>query len=213
MSTTSSLACRDRLQYPLVRHVLHPRLPGREPVELPAQPQWTFRAPSTSSAAEYLPFLTVGLLAQIADLAHPDPADAPAFAAGLFPGDLRRLDRLPDPAVLGPADHHRDGRPFSFLLNKAVPLGGSRAKHTEAGTASAALDPEHAGVPSPGRADRRRRKVSEKLRSWGGGGRRSTKARDVCRRCAAGGSGAPSPPRPGQYSRTSWILRERPACS
>ena len=69
---------------------------------------WTFRSAKHSGwLREYLPFLAVGMLGPDRRPRHPDPADAPGFDVLAVADVLRQLHRLPHPALLGPADHHR----------------------------------------------------------------------------------------------------------
>ena len=111
---------------------------------------WTFRSAKHSGwLREYLPFLTVGLLAQVVGLAiltllmHPhsplalSPAffdDSTGFRTRLYWAQLITI------AVV---------TPVSFVLNKIWTFSAVRGKHTVAGSATAELDPEHAGVPTP----------------------------------------------------------------
>ena len=112
--------------------------------------RWTFRSAKHSGwLREYLPFLTVGLLAQVVGLAiltllmHPhspltlSPAifdDSTGFRTRLYWAQLITI------AVV---------TPVSFVLNKIWTFSAVRGKHTVAGSATAELDPEHAGVPTP----------------------------------------------------------------
>ena len=50
----------------------------------------------------------------------------------LSPDVLRRLDRLPYPLLLGPADHHRVVTPLSFVLNKIWTFSAVRGKNSVA---------------------------------------------------------------------------------
>ena len=73
---------------------------------------WTFRSAKHSGwLREYLPFLTVGLLAQMVGLGILTLLMHPMSPLALSAGHLRRLHRIPDPAVLGPADHDRRRHP------------------------------------------------------------------------------------------------------
>jgi putative flippase GtrA len=111
---------------------------------------WTFRSAKHSGwLREYLPFLTVGLLAQVVGLGiltllmHPDsplalpPAifdDSTGFRTRLYWAQLITIGFV---------------TPISFVLNKLWTFSAVRGKHTVAGTATARLDPEHAEVPTP----------------------------------------------------------------
>jgi putative flippase GtrA len=111
---------------------------------------WTFRSAKHSGwLREYLPFLTVGLLAQIVGLGiltllmHPHsplalpPAifdDSTGFRTRFYWAQLITI------AVV---------TPISFVLNKLWTFSAVRGKHSVAGTASAELDPEHVAAPTP----------------------------------------------------------------
>jgi putative flippase GtrA len=115
---------------------------------------WTFRSAKHSGwLREYLPFLTVGLLAQVIGLIiltllmHPDsplalpPAifdDSTGFRTRLYWAQLITI------AVV---------TPISFVLNKLWTFSAVRGKHTVkrtvADTVPAELDAEHAEVPTP----------------------------------------------------------------
>ena len=112
--------------------------------------RWTFRSAKHSGwLREYLPFLTVGLLAQLVGLAiltllmHPNSPlalppdifdDSTGFRTRLYWAQLITIGVV---------------TPVSFVLNKIWTFSAVRGKHSVAGTATAELDPEHAGVPTP----------------------------------------------------------------
>ena len=63
---------------------------------------WTFKSAQHSGWwREYLPFLAVGTAGPDRQPGHPDPAAAPRLAVRAVDHVLRRLDRLPHPALLG----------------------------------------------------------------------------------------------------------------
>ena len=111
--------------------------------------RWTFR--STKHAGwlrEYLPFMAVGLLAHLVGLGiltlllHPgswlalSPTffdDSTGFRTRLYWAQLITI------AVV---------TPVSFVLNKLWTFSAVRGKASVAGSATAALDPEHATVPT-----------------------------------------------------------------
>ena len=111
---------------------------------------WTFRSAKHSGwLREYLPLLTVGLLAQMVGLGiltllmHPmsplalPPAifdDSTGFRTRLYWAQLITI------AVV---------TPISFVLNKLWTFSAVRGKYSVAGTARAELDPEHVKVPTP----------------------------------------------------------------
>lgn len=115
---------------------------------------WTFRSAKHSGwLREYLPFLTVGLLAQVIGLGiltlmmHPDsplalpPAifdDSTGFRTRLYWAQLITIGVV---------------TPISFVLNKLWTFssvrGKNTVKHTVADTVPAELDTEHAEVPTP----------------------------------------------------------------
>ena len=111
---------------------------------------WTFRSAKHSGwLREYLPFLTVGLLAQVIGLGiltllmHPDSPlalppnifdDSTGFRTRLYWAQLVTI------AVV---------TPVSFVLNKLWTFSAVRGKHTVADTVPAELDTEHAEVPTP----------------------------------------------------------------
>jgi putative flippase GtrA len=111
---------------------------------------WTFRSAKHSGwLREYLPFLTVGLLALVVGLGiltllmHPNsplalpPAifdDTTGFRTRLYWAQLITIGVV---------------TPISFVLNKLWTFSAVRGKHSVAGSATAELDPEHAGVPTP----------------------------------------------------------------
>jgi putative flippase GtrA len=115
---------------------------------------WTFRSAKHSGwLREYLPFLTVGLLAQVIGLGiltlmmHPDsplalpPAifdDSTGFRTRLYWAQLITIVVV---------------TPISFVLNKLWTFssvrGKNTVKHTVADTVAAELDSEHAEVPTP----------------------------------------------------------------
>jgi putative flippase GtrA len=111
---------------------------------------WTFRSAKHSGwLREYVPFLTVGLLAQVVGLGiltllmHPNsplalpPAifdDSTGFRTRLYWAQLITI------AVV---------TPVSFVLNKIWTFSAVRGRHKVAGTASAELEPDHAEVPTP----------------------------------------------------------------
>jgi len=113
---------------------------------------WTFRSAKHSGwLREYVPFLTVGLLAQVVGLGiltllmHPHSPlalppdifdDSTGFRTRLYWAQLITI------AVV---------TPVSFVLNKIWTFSAVRGKHKVAGTASAEPEPEpdHAGVPTP----------------------------------------------------------------
>ncbi len=111
---------------------------------------WTFRSAKHSGwLREYLPFLTVGLLAQVVGLGiltllmHPmsplalPPAifdDSTGFRTRLYWAQLITI------AVV---------TPVSFVLNKLWTFSAVRGKHSVAGSATVELDPEHAGAGTP----------------------------------------------------------------
>ena len=113
---------------------------------------WTFRSAKHSGwLREYVPFLTVGLLAQVVGLGvitllmHPNspvalpPAifdDSTGFRTRLYWAQLITI------AVV---------TPISFVLNKIWTFSAVRGKHKVAATTSAEPEPEpdHAGVPTP----------------------------------------------------------------
>jgi putative flippase GtrA len=113
---------------------------------------WTFRSAKHSGwLREYLPFLTVGLLAQVVGLGiltllmHPhSPLALPPTIFDDSTGFRTRLywAQLITIAVV---------TPLSFVLNKLWTFSAVRGKHTVAGSATADLDPEHAKVPTPRR--------------------------------------------------------------
>ena len=101
-----------RLQHPLVPRLLDHRVPGREPVELPAQPVVDFKSARHSGWwREYLPFLAVGLLALIANLAiltllmH--PGSPFSLSTSFFDDSTGFRTRL----YWAPADRDRDRHP------------------------------------------------------------------------------------------------------
>ena len=111
---------------------------------------WTFRSAKHSGwLREYVPFLTVGLLAQVVGLGvltllmHPNsplalpPAifdDSTGFRTRLYWAQLITI------AVV---------TPISFVLNKIWTFSAVRGKHKVAGTAEPEPEPDHAGVPTP----------------------------------------------------------------
>jgi putative flippase GtrA len=111
---------------------------------------WTFRSAKHAGwLSEYVPFLTVGLLAQVVGLGiltmlmHPDSPlalppsifdDSTGFRTRLYWAQLITIGVV---------------TPVSFVLNKLWTFSAVRGKHTVAGSASAELDREHAGVPTP----------------------------------------------------------------
>ena len=115
---------------------------------------WTFRSAKHSGwLREYLPFLTVGLLAQVIGLGiltlmmHPDsplalpPAifdDSTGFRTRLYWAQLITIGVV---------------TPISFVLNKLWTFssvrGKNTVKHTVADPVPAELDTEHAEVPTP----------------------------------------------------------------
>ena len=113
---------------------------------------WTFRSAKHSGwLREYVPFLTVGLLAQVVGLGvltllmHPNsplalpPAifdDSTGFRTRMYWAQLITI------AVV---------TPISFVLNKIWTFSAVRGKHKVAGTAEPEPEPEpdHAGVPTP----------------------------------------------------------------
>jgi putative flippase GtrA len=110
---------------------------------------WTFRSAKHSGwLREYLPFLAVGLLAQIVGLGiltllmHPlSPLALPPEVFDDSTGFRTRLywAQLITIAVV---------TPVSFVLNKIWTFSAVRGKNSVAGSATAALDPEHAGAPA-----------------------------------------------------------------
>jgi putative flippase GtrA len=115
---------------------------------------WTFRSAKHSGwLREYLPFLTVGLLAQVVGLGiltllmHPDsPLALPPHIFDDSTGFRTRLywAQLVTIAVV---------TPISFVLNKLWTFSAVRGKHpvkhSVAGTPTAELDGERAEVPTP----------------------------------------------------------------
>jgi putative flippase GtrA len=115
---------------------------------------WTFRSAKHSGwLREYVPFLTVGLLAQVVGLGiltllmHPDsplalsPAifdDSTGFRTRLYWAQLITIGVV---------------TPISFVLNKLWTFSAVRGKHTAkrtvASTDTAELDAEHVEVPTP----------------------------------------------------------------
>jgi putative flippase GtrA len=111
---------------------------------------WTFRSAKHSGwLREYLPFLTVGLLAQVVGLGiltllmHPQSPlalspeffdDSTGFRTRLYWAQLITI------AVV---------TPVSFVLNKIWTFSAVRGKNSVAGSATAELDPEHAAAPTP----------------------------------------------------------------
>jgi putative flippase GtrA len=111
---------------------------------------WTFRSAKHSGwLREYVPFLIVGLLAQIVGLAiltllmHPDSPlalppdifdDSTGFRTRLYWAQLITI------AVV---------TPISFVLNKLWTFSAVRGKHNLASTPSAEPEPEPEPVPTP----------------------------------------------------------------
>jgi putative flippase GtrA len=111
---------------------------------------WTFRSAKHSGwLREYVPFLTVGLLAQVVGLGiltllmHPhSPLALPPTIFDDSTGFRTRFywAQLITIAVV---------TPISFVLNKIWTFSAVRGKHSVAGSATAELDPEHAEVSTP----------------------------------------------------------------
>ncbi len=111
---------------------------------------WTFRSAKHSGwLREYLPFLTVGLLAQVVGLGiltllmHPhSPLALPPTIFDDSTGFRTRLywAQLITIAVV---------TPLSFVLNKLWTFSAVRGKHRMARQVTAELDPEQAQVPTP----------------------------------------------------------------
>src|SRR5918998_2161805 len=111
---------------------------------------WTFRSAKHSGwLREYLPFLTVGLLAQVVGLGiltllmHPhSPLALPPTIFDDSTGFRTRLywAQLITIAVV---------TPLSFVLNKLWTFSAVRGKHRMARQVAAELDPEQAQVPTP----------------------------------------------------------------
>ena len=111
---------------------------------------WTFRSAKHSGwLREYLPFLTVGLLAQVIGLGiltllmHPDsplalpPAifdDTTGFRTRLYWAQLITIGVV---------------TPISFVLNKLWTFSAVRGKHRLARAATAEPEPERVEVPTP----------------------------------------------------------------
>src|SRR5918997_1453267 len=111
---------------------------------------WTFRsAKHWGWLREYLPFLTVGLLAQIVGLGiltllmHPQSPlglspeffdDSTGFRTRLYWAQLITIGVV---------------TPVSFVLNKIWTFSAVRGKNSVAGSATAELDPEHTPAPTP----------------------------------------------------------------
>jgi putative flippase GtrA len=115
---------------------------------------WTFRSAKHSGwLREYVPFLTVGLLAQVVGLGiltllmHPDSPlalpptifdDSTGFRTRLYWAQLITIGVV---------------TPISFVLNKLWTFSAVRGKHSVKhavpGTVPAELDTEHAEVPTP----------------------------------------------------------------
>jgi putative flippase GtrA len=112
--------------------------------------RWTFRSAKHAGwMSEYVPFLTVGLLAQVVGLGiltlmmHPhSPVALPRDIFDDSTGFRTRLywAQLITIAVV---------TPLSFVLNKLWTFSAVRGKHTVSGSATVELDPEHAKVPTP----------------------------------------------------------------
>ena len=111
---------------------------------------WTFRSAKHSGwLREYLPFLTVGLLAQVVGLViltllmHPhSPLALPLAIFDDSTGFRTRLywAQLITIAVV---------TPLSFVLNKLWTFSAVRGKHRMAGPVTVELDSEDAKVPTP----------------------------------------------------------------
>ncbi len=111
---------------------------------------WTFRSARHSRwLREYLPFLTVGLLAQMVGLGiltllmH--PLSPLALSPEFFDDSTGLRTRLYWAQLVTIAVV----TPVSFVLNKIWTFSAVRGKHTVAGSATAELDPEHAPAPTP----------------------------------------------------------------
>jgi putative flippase GtrA len=112
--------------------------------------RWTFRSAKHAGwMSEYVPFLTVGMLAQVVGLGiltlmmHPhSPVALPRDIFDDSTGFRTRLywAQLITIAVV---------TPLSFVLNKLWTFSAVRGKHTVSGSATVELDPEHAKVPTP----------------------------------------------------------------
>ena len=112
--------------------------------------RWTFRSAAHAGwLREYLPFLTVGFLAQVVGLGlltllmHPQSPltlppevfdDSTGFRTRLYWAQLITIAFI---------------TPVSFVLNKLWTFSAVRGQHSVAGSATAQLDPEHAPVPTP----------------------------------------------------------------
>jgi putative flippase GtrA len=111
---------------------------------------WTFRSAKHASwPSEYVPFLTVGLLAQVVGLGiltllmHPDSPlalppdifdDSTGFRTRLYWAQLVTI------AVV---------TPVSFVFNKLWTFSAVRGKHTVRRSPTTELEPEPAEVPTP----------------------------------------------------------------
>jgi putative flippase GtrA len=111
---------------------------------------WTFRSAKHSGwLREYLPFLAVGLLAQVVGLAiltllmHPH--SPLALSPEVFDDSTGLRTRLYWAQLITIAVV----TPVSFVLNKIWTFSAVRGKNTVAGSATAELDPEHAPAPTP----------------------------------------------------------------
>ena len=112
--------------------------------------RWTFRSAAHAGwLREYLPFLTVGFLAQVVGLGlltllmHPQsPLTLPP---GVFDDSTGFRTRLYWAQLITIAFI----TPVSFVLNKLWTFSAVRGRHSVAGSATAQLDPEHAPVPTP----------------------------------------------------------------
>ena len=131
---------------------------------------WTFRSAKHAGwFREYCPFLAVGLLGLMVDLAiltllmHPGSLARPAAER------LRQLHRLPHPALLGSADRHRaSSRPLSFVLNKiwtfSAVRGGAVPRWRRRPRRTAELDAEDKDTPRRHRLRSRRTRGAVRTR-------------------------------------------------
>ena len=111
---------------------------------------WTFRSAAHASwLSEYLPFLTVGVLAQLVGLGiltllmH--PGSPFSLSTTFFDNSTGFRTRFYWAQLITIAIV----LPISFVLNKIWTFSAVRGTHSVAGSATVELDPEHAPVAAP----------------------------------------------------------------
>lgn len=112
--------------------------------------RWTFRSAKHSGwLREYLPFLTVGLLAQVVGLGILTLLMHPYSPLGLSPEIFDDSTGLRTRLYWAQLITIAVVTPVSVVLNKIWTFSAVRGKNSVAGSATAELDPEHAPAPTP----------------------------------------------------------------